>query len=155
MKKRFWYIAVSILFFLQCATADVFEEENLNYTKKMLRDVKTMENRHFGKKFEDVDFDVRLARLEIELMGREFSDLPLDIRMDKVKLASQKRMLSGTSIPPQLRKYYSVKQMNNNNVEIVNNNDVGLIDGFLRLFAPDFFDYYRASRDRYFERYVD
>lgn len=136
---------------------DTLAQEKIGLTPKMLREVKIMENRHFKSRTDNGESEsYRLERLEIELMGRSFTGLPLDERMKTLKIASQKRMLSGTSLPPSVAKYYSPKRINNDLIQVVpKNDDVGIIDGLMKVYAPDLFRAYRARKDRQFELFDD
>ena len=130
-------------------------QENNEITPKMLREIKTMEKRHFKGKVEEESDEYRIKRLEIELLGDSFEDIPIKRRMERLKIASQKRMLTGFSIPRNFDTRFTAKKIENDSIEVVKKDDVGIIDGLLRLYAPDFFEYYRESRAKYVERYWD
>ena len=127
-------------------------------TPKMLREIKTMENRHFKSRSDNGETEAyRLERLEIELMGRTYDRLPIQERMKQLKIASQKRMLSGTSLPVYVSgRYYSPKRIRNDSIMVVpKNDDVGIIDGLMKVYAPELFEAYRAMKDRHFEMFYD
>lgn len=153
--KRFFVAIFSIIillcyFFIAKALADSKNE----FTPKMLREIKTMESRHFNNKATDETDEYRLERLEVELMGRSFEGLPLSERMDTVKLASSKRMLRGVAIPVNMNRYATPKRLENNRIQVVSkNDDVGIIDGLMKVYAPELFESYRESRERRFERW--
>ena len=75
--------------------------------------------------------------------------------MKKLKLASQRKLLSGTSIPLSLRRAgFTPKRIANDSTPVNDNDDnVGLIDGFLKLMAPDAFKTYSEHKKRMYERY--
>ena len=77
---------------------------DVNFSRKNNKDIATMEKRHFSSvnKFDSDKY--RIARLEEHLLGRTWEFLPVDERMRKLKLASQRKMLSGTAIPTSLRR---------------------------------------------------
>jgi len=132
-------------------------ENQIVLTPKMLREVKIMESRHFQNKANNQESDAyRVERLERELLGRSYDALPLNDRMKTLKIASQKRMLAGTSLPPSISKYYSPKRIQNDLIYVVpKNDDVGIIDGLMKVYMPDLFKAYRARKERQFELFDD
>ena len=156
--KHFSYIFI-ILFLLNTfilnALGNLNIQEDNEITPKMLREIKIMEKRHFKGKIEDESDKYRLERLEIELLGNSYEDIPTKRRMERLKLASQKRMLTGFSIPRNFDPRFTPKKVENDSIEIVKKDDVGIIDGLLKLYAPDFYEHYSQSRRRYVERYWD
>lgn len=131
------------------------KEPEVKFSKKIAREIKTMEKRHFSG-VNNYDSDkYRIAKLEEHLLGRTWEFLPVDVRMEKLKLASQRKVLSGTSIPASLRKAgFSPKRIANDSTPVYDNDDnVGLIDGFLRLMNKDAYDAYSSRKKRMYERY--
>lgn len=128
---------------------------DVNFSKKQLKEIVAMEKRHFSSanKFDSSKY--RIAKLEEHLLGRTWEFLPVEERMRKLKLASQRKMLSGTSIPLSLRRAgFSPKRIANDSTLIYDDSDnVGLIDGFLRLINPDAFGAYSLRKKRMYERY--
>ncbi len=128
---------------------------DVNFSKKQNREIAVMERRHFSgvNKYDDDKY--RIAKLEERLLGRTWEFLPIDDRMRKLKLASQRKMLSGTSIPLSLRRAgFSPKRIANDSTPVYDDNDnVGLIDGFLRLINPDAFNAYSSHKKRMYEQY--
>ena len=126
-------------------------------TPKMLKEIKIMEKRHFKNEANNGETNsYRLERLEIELLGKNYDALPLENRMKTLKIASQKRMLAGTSLPPSVNRYYSPKRIKNDLINAVpKNDDVGIIDGLLKVYMPDLFKAHRARRERQFELFDD
>ena len=155
-KNKCFMLAFILLFtmntFVLNALGNFASNPENELTSKMIKEIKIMEKRHFKGKVEDETYDYRLKRLEIELMGRSFEDIPIKRRMAQLKLASQKIMLTGMSIPKSFDARFTQKRIENESVEIVKKNDVGIIDGLLKLYAPDFYEYYSESRRRYVER---
>lgn len=128
---------------------------DVTFTNKISREIKTMEKRHFsGVNTYDSD-KYRIARLEEYLLGRTWEFLPVEDRMRKLKLASQRKVLSGTSIPASLRRHgFSPKRIANDSTPVYNDDDnVGLVDGFLRLLNPDAYHAYSEHKKRMYERY--
>jgi len=124
--------------------------------KKDEHAVCVMEKRHF-EKINDYDSSkYRIAKLENYLLGRTWEYSPTDERMKRLKLASQRKMLSGTSLPPGLRRNFSPQRIANDSTPIYENEDnVGLIDGLLRLYAPDVYHNWSERKKRMNERYND
>lgn len=127
---------------------------DVNFTKKIAKEIRVMEKRHFsGENAYDSD-KYRIAKLEEHLLGRTWEYLPLEERMKKLKLASGRKVLSGTSIPVGLRKHgFSPKRIANDSTPVYENDNVGLIDGFLRLLNPDAYDAWARHKNRMHERY--
>jgi hypothetical protein len=156
MKKIIAVIFFVILFLCCFFITKALADSKYEFSPKMLREIKTMESRHFNNKSTDETNEYRLERLEIELMGRSFEGLPLEERMKTVKLASSKRMLRGVAVPVGMNKYATPKRLENNKIQIVSkNDDVGIIDGLLKVYAPELFESYREIRERRFERWSD
>lgn len=128
---------------------------DVNFSKKQNREIATMERRHFSSvnKFDDDKY--RIAKLEERLLGRTWEFLPVEDRMRKLKLASQRKMLSGTSIPLSLKRAgFSPKRIANDSTPVYDDDDnVGLIDGFLKLINPDAFNAYSSHKKRMYEQY--
>ncbi len=148
----FFVTILSCCFFIAKALADARGD----FTPKMLREIKTMESRHFNNKTTDESNEYRLERLEIELMGRSYEALPLNERMKTLKLASSKRMLRGVAVPVNMNRYGTPKRLENTSIQVVSkNDDVGIIDGLMKVYTPELFESYRESRERRFERWSD
>lgn len=115
------------------------------FDKKTEHDINVMEKRHFEKTYETEESSYRVAKLESYLLGRTWEYTTLSSRMRTLRLASQRKMLSGTSLPPSIARYASPAKIANDSTPIYDNEDnVGLIDGFMKLYAPEL--YYKWSR---------
>ena len=111
-----------------------------------------MEKRHFPRTYPELSDYERLKNLEYELLGRCWRFSPQKARIDRLKIASSNTMLIGTALPPSISSPRMVKRMRNDDVQLRKRDDnVGLIDGFLRLLNPDLYAKYRESADRLFE----
>ena len=143
MPKNLFFFTFFFLFFL-FAVQSAFPTDFL-LTPKMLREIKIMENRHFGhNNFEFKEY-ARLNMLEEELFGINFEGVPVEKRMKKLKIASQKRMTQGASIPHSVG--ISAKRIQNDNIKIVDKNDVGIIDGLMKLYAPDAYEVWKRQKE--------
>lgn len=117
-------------------------------TSKMIHDIGVMEARHFNKKMPDKPNEERLSRLEVKLTGRNWESLPLKDRMRRIRLASQRVALGGTSIPVNLRGNFTPNRINNDSIPLAErDNDVGIIDGLLRLYKPDIYNAWRSRKE--------
>jgi len=128
---------------------------DVKFSGKIAREIRTMEKRHFsGVNTYDSD-KYRIAKLEEHILGRTWEFLPVEERMKKLKLASGRKVMSGTAIPASLKKSgFSPKRIANDSTPVYNNDDnVGLIDGFLKLMNKDAYDAYNARKKRMYERY--
>jgi len=127
----------------------------VNFSKKVAREIRTMEKRHFASANNYDSDKYRIAKLEEHLLGRTWEFLPVEERMKKLKLASGRKVLSGTAIPTSLRKAgFSPKRIANDSTPSYDNDDnVGIIDGFLKLINPDAFEAYNRHKKRMYEQY--
>jgi len=117
-------------------------------TKRMVKDIEIMEVRHFRKKLPDQSNEHRLNRLEKKLTGRSWESLPLKDRMRRIRLASQRVALRGTSIPANLRGTFTPNRIENDSIPLApDENDVGIIDGLLRLYSPNVYNAYKIRRE--------
>ena len=124
----------------------------VEFSKKDLHYIEIMERRHFPRTYPELSDYERLKNLEYELFGRcwEFSNQK--DRIDKLKIASSNTMLIGTALPPSIGSSRNIKRMRNDSLQLRKRDDnVGLIDGFLRLLSPELYEKYRESADRLFE----
>lgn len=127
----------------------------VKFTRKTLKEINIMERRHFSKINNYDSNKHRLAKLEEYLLGRTWEFLPIELRMQKLKLASQRKVLAGTALPASFRKFgFTPKRIANDSTpKIDHGDDVGLIDGFLRLKAPEAYETYTKHKDKMYERY--
>ena len=129
---------------------------SVNFTKRIEHEVKVMERRHFEKTYDSEDSAYRVKKLEKYLLGKVWEYSPLGDRMARLKLASQRKMLSGTSLPPSISRYASPQKIANDSTPIYDNEDnLGLVDGFLKLLAPEVYDKWSNRKKRIQERYND
>ena len=99
--------------------------------------VATFNEERMKLKKESEELLSRVAKLENYLLGRTWEFSPINTRIDRLKLASQRKMLSGTSLPVGIRRYVSPQRIANDSTPIYENDDnVGIIDGLLKLYMP-------------------
>ena len=123
----------------------------VQFSKKDLHYIEIMEKRHFPRTYPELSDSERLKNLEYELLGRCWKFSPQSARINKLKIASSNTMLIGTALPPSISSSRNVKRMRNDEVQLRKRDNVGLIDGFLRLINPDLYEKYRESADKLFE----
>ena len=124
----------------------------VNFSKKDLHIIEVMEKRHFPRTYPELSDYERLKNLEYELLGRCWEFSPQRERINKLKIASSNTMLIGTSLPASISSSRNAKRMRNDDVQLRKRDDnVGLIDGLLRLINPDLYSKYRESADKLFE----
>ncbi len=120
-------------------------------SQKDLRMIEMLEKRHFPRSYPEFDDAQRLKNLEFELLGRVWEYTSAQDRIRRLKLASSNTMLAGVALPASISSKRNVKRMRNDSIQLRKRDDVGLIDGFLRLISPEKYEYYRKYSDRMFE----
>ena len=125
--------------------------QKVAFSPKDLKIIEMLEKRHFPRTYPEFeDFD-RLKNLEWELLGRVWIYTDQRDRIARLKIASSNTMLSGVSLPPMISSKRNVKRMRNDSIQLRKRDNVGLIDGFLKLMNPELYEYYRERADRHFE----
>lgn len=125
----------------------------VEFSDKDLKKIRIMEKRHFPRTYDELEDKERLSNLEYELLGRKWEYTSQEDRIKKLEYASSNRMVIGTALPASLSSKRTVKRMRNESIQMRQKDNVGLIDGFLRLMNPDLYDAYsKTSRER-FENY--
>ena len=132
MSKSLFFYTFFFLFFLFLVQSAF--SVDLILTPRMLREIKIMENRHFGKNYFELKEKIRINNLEEELFGVNFEGVPIE-----------KRMTQGTSIPTSVG--ISARRIQNDNIKIVDKNDVGIIDGLMKLYAPDAYEVWKRQKE--------
>lgn len=125
----------------------------VKFSQRDLKDVEIMEKRHFPRTYPEFSDAERLKNLEYELMGQIWEFSPQSDRLRKLKLASSNTALIGTSLPPAISSKKNAKKLRNTEIQLRDRDNVGLIDGFLRLMSPEKYEIYRKSADRLYYKY--
>ena len=125
----------------------------VNFSQKDLKAIEIMEKRHFPRTYPEFCDAERLKNLEYELLGRIWEFSPQKERIEKLKLASSNTMLIGTALPASISSKRNAKRMRNNEIQLRERDNVGLIDGFLRLLSPEKYEIYRKSADNLYYKY--
>ena len=121
------------------------------FSAKDLKMIEMMEKRHFPRTYPEFDDAERLKNLEWELLGKIWIYTDQEDRIKRLKLASSNTMLSGVALPARISSKRNVKRMRNDEIQLRKRDNVGLIDGFLRLINPELYEQYRQRADRHFE----
>ena len=121
------------------------------FSSKDLKAVEMMEKRHFPRTYPELEDFERLKNLEWELLGRVWVYTDQKDRINRLKIASTNTMLSGVSLPPRISSKRNAKRMRNDEIQLRKRDNVGLIDGFLRLMNPELYEQYRLHADKQFE----
>lgn len=155
------FIPLACLSYEPVQTVTITKEDIINakptraevsFDKKDLHWIEVMEKRHFPRTYPELSDSERLRNLEFELLGRIWQYTPTKERISRLKIASSNTMLVGTALPPNVHiSKRNIKRMRNDSVQLRQRDNVGLIDGFLRLLNPDAYELYRKSADRLFE----
>lgn len=118
----------------------------INLAPEQYKIIKIMEERIWGKTFDDEKPLARIEQLEQVLLLREPQNNPDHIRqrLEDLKLASQRYALKGTSLPNNISRRY--KQQYLQNQDRIDYDDVGLLDGLLRAWAPDLYNQFKQVR---------
>ncbi|MBQ7286954.1 MAG: hypothetical protein IJW73_04255 [Candidatus Gastranaerophilales bacterium] len=126
---------------------------SVNFSTKDLKAIEIMERRHFPRTYPELSDKERLKNLEYELLGRIWEFTPQKERIEKLKLASSNTMLIGTALPASISSKRNAKKLRNNEIQLRQRDNVGLIDGFLRLLSPEKYEIYRQNADRLYYKY--
>lgn len=118
----------------------------INLAPEQFKVIKIMEERIWGQTFDTEKPLARIEQLEQVLLFREPQNNPEHIRqrLDDLKLASQRYALKGTSIPSSMRRHYKQEYLQNQ--DHADYDDVGLIDGLMRAWAPDLYNQFKQVR---------
>lgn len=125
----------------------------VKFSSKDLKDIEVMERRHFPRTYPEFSDNIRLKNLEYELLGRIWEYTPQQDRIKTLKLASSNTALIGTALPASISSRRNAKRMRNTEIQLRKRDDVGLIDGFLRLLSPEKYEMYRKDAENLYYKY--
>ncbi|MBE7707088.1 MAG: hypothetical protein E7Z88_00095 [Cyanobacteria bacterium SIG27] len=125
----------------------------VQFSSNDLKAIEIMEKRHFPRTYPEFSDGERLKNLEYELLGRVWEFVPQKERIKKLKLASSNTALIGTALPASISSKRNSKKLRNNEIQLRKRDDVGLIDGFLRLMSPEKYEIYRKTADEMYYKY--
>lgn len=125
---------------------------SVHFSSKDLKAVEIMERRHFPRTYPEFSDSERLKNLEYELLGKVWEYLPQEERIKTLKLASSNTMLIGTSLPASFSSKRMAKRAKTD-IPLRQRDNVGLIDGFLRMINPELYEQYRKNADKIYYNY--
>ena len=126
-----------LTFFANAQTESTYYNGRLvNLAPNQFRALETMEKRLYRKTFDDKPTIDRIEQLEFDLYGNVQKGSAIG-RLNNLKVESMHHSIRGTSIPPSMMRNYQNKYLQNDKHQY--HDDVGLIDGFVRLWFPDFY----------------
>ncbi len=125
----------------------------VQFSEKERHIIEVMEKRHFPRTYPEFDDAMRLKNLEYELLGRIWEYTPKETRIKKLKIASSNTMLIGTALPPSISSRRNARRMRNDSIQLRERDNVGLIDGFLRLINPEKYEEYRKYSEELHKKY--
>jgi hypothetical protein len=122
-----------------------FEIENtadnprlVNITKQQLKDLKNVEKRIYDKSFENENTVDRLERLELDLF-HGIQKGSATQRLNTLKVESMRTVIRGTAMTPMMMDTFNTRYINPRGEGITYHDDVGIIDGLIKAFWPDFY----------------
>lgn len=123
-----------------------FEIENtadnprlVNISIQQLKDLKNVEKRIYNKSYEGENTVDRLERLEMDLF-HGIQKGSATQRLNTLKLESMRTVIRGTAMTPMMMDTFNLKYINPRGEGISYNDDVGIIDGIIKTFWPDFYE---------------
>ncbi len=151
--KRFILLFTAFVVFF---TFLVIEEAKakIELDSKSLKDIETMERRHYRTPVGDADTtEYRLNRLETTIFGQTFEDMDTKERMRRLRIGSQKMFMTGAAMPIKMNS----KKINagDDQIQVVERDNVGIIDGLLKMYAPEMFEKIKDKNDRLMRNEVD
>ncbi len=133
----------SVILCIQCCALG-FEYESpannprlVNLSPQQHKSLKVIEKRVLKKSYEGENTVDRIERLEIELFDSVQSG-NISARLDNLRLESTRYAISGTAMTPMMQSNFNTKYVNAH-ADVHCYNDVGLIDGLIRLWWPEFY----------------
>ncbi|MBR6163410.1 hypothetical protein IKQ26_05945 [bacterium] len=140
MLKKLCPVAIILCVFSLCASAEIeknyYNGRLVNIAPNQFKVLETMEKRLYNKTFDDKPTLERIEQLEADLMGDVQKGSAI-ARLNNLKIKSMHHAIRGTSIPPSMMKQYKTQYLNNENEGYYD--DVGIIDGCIRLWFPEFY----------------
>lgn len=127
-------------------------EADVNFSLKERKIITMLEKRHFLRSYPELSDSKRLKNLEFELFGKCWQYTDKEKRLNSIKTASSNIMLQGTALPASISSKINAKRMTNN-IRLRKKDDVGLIDGMLRLLNPEMYSKIKEYSDTMYNKY--
>lgn len=119
---------------------------DIELTKKEIHEIEVMEGRLFQNDIDGESNIYRIERLEKELLFSTYPNDTIKERLQRLKLASQKQALTGAAMPVGMGRRYSRQKITN--YDLPQYDSVGLVDGMIRAFYPDFYETLRQKQGK-------
>ena len=136
-------IIISSLFTSVCALEIENTADNprlVNLCPEQFRALKMVEKRVFNNSFEDENTVDRIERLELAMFDEIKKGSPTQ-RINSLKLASTAHALRGTAMTPSMQSTFNTRYINPRGADApIYYDDVGIIDGLIRVWWPDFYE---------------
>lgn len=110
----------------------------VNITEQQLKALSTIEKRIYSNSFPAQNTIDRLERLELDLFKAIQKGSPTQ-RIETLKLESTRIALRGTAMTPMMMSTFNTKYINPRGESGSYIEDVGIIDGLIRVWWPDFY----------------
>lgn len=144
MSKVFEIIIFSvacIFFSLPCSALDIENTADnprlVNLSPSQFRTLDVIEKRIYHSCYYEQDTIDRIERLEEDIFG-EIQKGTISSRLAALRLESTKIAVRGTPMTPMMDRTFNSKYLNASS-DIGYNDSVGLIDGLIRVWWPDFY----------------
>jgi hypothetical protein len=125
----------------------------VNLSEQQYQYLRSMEKRRFGRAYECENSIDRIERLEIEYFD-EPQKGNISERLKNLRMESTRDAISGTAMTPMMQSTFNSSYISPRTTDTSHYNEVGLIDGFIRLWWPDLYEdlkEYRKIKDLTFE----
>lgn len=133
-----------VLFFIPISCS-AFEIENtadnprlVNLAPEQHKALATIEKRIYSNSFEYENTIDRLERLELDLFHCVQKGSPTQ-RINTLKIESTRIALRGTAMTPMMMNSFNTKYINPRGEGVSYGDDVGIIDGLIRVWWPNFY----------------
>ena len=138
------FICFVVLFFAQCFSFG-FEIENtadnprlVNLSPEQYKALATIEKRIYSNSFPYENTVDRLERLEMDLFHAVQGGTPTQ-RINTLKIESSRVVIRGTAMTPMMMDTFNTKYINPRGEGVSYHDDVGIIDGLIRVWWPNFY----------------
>ena len=139
-----FYICFFVLFFIPFSCF-AFELENtadnprlVNLSPEQFKALSSIEKRIYKNSFPYENTVDRLERLEMDLFHCIQGGTPSE-RINTLKIESTRVVLRGTSMTPMMMDTFNTKYINPRGEGVAYHDDVGIIDGLIRVWWPNFY----------------
>ena len=133
-----------LIIFMPCSAMS-FQYENtadnprlINLSPEQHKALNRIEKRLYGNTFEFENSLDRIERLEMDFFD-EIQHGSVAERLNTLKLESTRAALRGTAMTPMMESTFNTRYINPKGPDVKYHEDVGIIDGLLRLWWPDLY----------------